>query len=112
MQQLPTYLPTVSTHGNGMHTARTRRRQDHEAAGVSKQTHCSILWRLLGMLQQRHAVVPEVPQKGRVVQPPLPGDGLRVAAELAVPEDVVCAAADGSGIGDTRAEQAAAPCEC
>ena len=42
------------------------------------------------MLQQPHVCVLVVPEEGGVVQPPVAGDGLRVAAELALAEDVVC----------------------
>jgi hypothetical protein len=45
------------------------------------------------VLKQGHAVLAEVPQKRGVVQPPLPSDRLCIAAELAVPEYVICATA-------------------
>ena len=68
---------------------RTQSRKEARISGDRMATHRPVLWRLLRVLQQRHALVLEVPQERRVVQPPLAGDGLRVAAELAVPEDVV-----------------------
>lgn len=49
-----------------------------------------VLWLLGGVLEQGHALRAVVPQEGGVVQPAAPGDGLRVAPNLAVPEHIVC----------------------
>lgn len=59
--------------------------------GGGAHTHLAIGRRPGGMLQQSHVGVAVVPQEGGVVQPPPTCYGLRVAADLGLPETVVCA---------------------
>lgn len=50
---------------------------------------CTIFWSLLWNRQVGHVVVVVVPQEGRVMYPSIFGDGLRVAGDLLVADDVV-----------------------
>jgi hypothetical protein len=64
--------------------------------------HLSVLWSSVRVLQEFHVAVFEVPQEGRVVEPPALGDGLGVAPKLPFPNHEICTKQTGCYVANMK----------